>query len=296
MSFNATESAFEGFRLARRAPMAILAWATAYIVFFAVFFAVAGGHLVNILNLAQQVQQSADPSMTDVTALMQAYGAMMGLVMPLSLLFSAVLTAAVARSVIRPEDKRFGYLRLGRDELRILGATLILALLMFAVVMAGSVVVGGFIGMAGALSAPFLILPAVLSGLALVAVSAWLAVRLSLVAPMTFAGQKIAIKESWALTKGRFWPLLGMAVLAGVMSMLVGLLGSIVIAPVNLVFGGLDSIAGAGTTNVATLLVKSWPALLAWGVVNSLLSAAQAAIVYAPFSAAYLGIKGVSRA
>jgi len=30
-------------------------------------------------------------------------------------------------------------------------------------------------------------------------------------------------------------------------------------------------------------------------VVNALLSAAQAAIIYAPFSAAYLGIKGVPR-
>lgn len=295
MSFNATESAFEGFRLARRAPMALLAWAAAYIVFFAVFFAVAGGSLINIINLAEQIEQSAEPSMDDLMVVFRAYGSMMLLALPLSLLFSAVLTAAVARSVLRPEDKRFGYLRLGRDELRILGATLIVALLMFAVVMAGSVVVGGFLGMAGALSAPFLILPAVLSGLALVAVSAWLAVRLSLVAPMTFAEQKIAIKESWAMTKGRFWPLLGMAVLAGVMSMLVGLLGSIVIAPLNLIFGGLESLAGAETTNIATLLVKFWPALLVWGVVNALLSAAQAAIIYAPFSAAYLGIKGVPR-
>lgn len=295
MSFNATESAFEGFRLARRAPMALLAWAAAYIVFFAVFFAVAGGSLINIINLAEQIEQSAEPSMDDLMVVFRAYGSMMLLALPLSLLFSAVLTAAVARSVLRPEDKRFGYLRLGRDELRILGATLIVALLMFAVVMAGSVVVGGFLGMAGALSAPFLILPAVLSGLALVAVSAWLTVRLSLVAPTTFAEQKIAIKESWAMTKGRFWPLLGMAVLAGVMSMLVGLLGSIVIAPLNLIFGGLESLAGAETTNIATLLVKFWPALLVWGVVNALLSAAQAAIIYAPFSAAYLGIKGVPR-
>ncbi|MGN7099244.1 hypothetical protein [Brevundimonas diminuta] len=275
--------------------MALLAWAAAYIVFFAVFFAVAGGSLINIINLAEQIEQSAEPSMDDLMVVFRAYGSMMLLALPLSLLFSAVLTAAVARSVLRPEDKRFGYLRLGRDELRILGATLIVALLMFAVVMAGSVVVGGFLGMAGALSAPFLILPAVLSGLALVAVSAWLAVRLSLVAPMTFAEQKIAIKESWAMTKGRFWPLLGMAVLAGVMSMLVGLLGSIVIAPLNLIFGGLESLAGAETTNIATLLVKFWPALLVWGVVNALLSAAQAAIIYAPFSAAYLGIKGVPR-
>lgn len=295
MSFNATESAFEGFRLARRAPSAILAWAGAYVVFFAVFFAVAGGSLVNIINLAQQIEQSAEPSMEDLAVVFRAYGSMMVLALPLSILFSAVLTAAVARSVIRPEDKRFGYLRLGRDELRILGATLIVALLMFGVVMVGTTVVSALIGLAAAMSAPFLILPAVLAGLALAAACVWLAVRLCLVAPMTFAEQKIAIKESWAMTKGRFWPLLGMAVLAGVMSMLVGLLGSIVIAPMNLIFGGLDSMAGAGTTNVIALLGQFWPALLVWCVVNALLSAAQAAIVYAPFSAAYLGVKGAPR-
>ncbi|WP_433948400.1 hypothetical protein [Brevundimonas diminuta] len=201
MSFNATESAFEGFRLARRAPMALLAWAAAYIVFFAVFFAVAGGSLINIINLAEQIEQSAEPSMSDLTSLGQAYGAMMGLALPLSLLFSAVLTAAVARSVIRPEEKRFGYLRLGRDELRILGATLLVALLMFGVVMGGTALVSIFVGLAASMGAPFLILPAVLAGLGGAAVAVWLAVRLSLVAPMTFAEQKIAIKESWAMTR-----------------------------------------------------------------------------------------------
>lgn len=292
MSFNPTESAFEGFRLARRAPLALLAWAAAYIVFFVVFFAVAGGSLINIINLAQQIEQSAEPSMSDLTTLGQSYGAMMGLALPLSLLFSAVLTAAVARSVIRPEEKRFGYLRLGRDELRILAATLLVGLLMFGVVMGGTVLISLFVGLAASMGAPFLVLPAVLVGLAGVAVAIWLAVRLSLVVPMTFTEQKIAIKEGWNLTKGRFWPLLGMAVLAGVMSMLVGLLGSIVIAPLNLIFGGLESLAGAETTSIAALLVKFWPALLVWCLVNALLSAAQAAIIYAPFSAAYLGIKG----
>ena len=295
MSFNATESAFEGFRLARRAPLAILAWAAAYLVFFAVFFAVAGGSLINIINLAAQIEQNAEPSMSDLATLGRAYGAMMVLVLPLSLLFSAVLTAAVARSVIRPEEKRFGYLRLGRDELRILGATLLVGLLMFVVTMAGMTLVTLFLTLAASLGAPFLFLPAVLAGLGMAAAAVWLAVRLCLVAPMTFAEQRIAIKESWAMTRGRFWPLLGMAVLAGVMSMLVGLLGSIVIAPLNLIFGGLESLAGAETTNVAALLVKFWPALLVWGVVNALLSAAQAAVIYAPFSAAYLGVKGVTR-
>nr|WP_313632580.1 glycerophosphoryl diester phosphodiesterase membrane domain-containing protein [Brevundimonas naejangsanensis] len=295
MSFNATESAFEGFRLARRAPLAILAWAGAYVAFFAVFFIVAGGSLVNIISLAEQVEQNPSPSMSDLTMLGQAYGAMMGLALPLSLLFSAVLAAAVARSVIRPQDKRFGYLRLGRDELRVLGATLLVAVLMFALTMGGALVVGVLAGMAAGTGASWLLIPAVLGGLAIVAVAIWLAVRLSLVVPVTFAEQKIAIKESWTMTKGRFWPLLGMAILAGIMSILVGLLGSIVIAPLNLIFGGLNSLIGAETTNVVALVARFWPALLIWGVVNALLSAAQAAIIYAPFSSAYLGLKGQTR-
>ena len=295
MSFNATESAFEGFRLARRAPLAILAWAAAYVIFFAVFFAVAGGSLINVVTLAEQLQQSAEPSMEEMATIMRAYGALMFLALPLSMLFSAVLSTGVARAVIRPEDGRFGYLRLGLDELRILAAMLAVGLLMLGVTAGGMGVAGVLGGLAAGTSAPVLILPAVLVGLATVGVSIWLAVRLSLVVPISFAERKIALQESWVMTKGRFWPLLGMAVLAGVMSMLVGLLGSIVIAPLNLIFGGLESLAGAETTNIATLLVKFWPALLVWGVVNALLSAAQAAIIYAPFSAAYLGIKGVPR-
>ncbi|EKY30263.1 hypothetical protein HMPREF0185_00609 [Brevundimonas diminuta 470-4] len=296
MSFNATESAFEGFRLARRAPLAILTWAGAYLAFFVLFFAVAGGSLVTIISLAEQVEQNPSPSMDDLTMLGQAYGAMMGLALPLSLLFSAVLATAVARSVIRPQDKRFGYLRLGRDELRVLGATLLVAVLMFFVTMGGALIIGLFAGLAAGTGASWLLIPAVLGGLALVAVAIWLAVRLSLVVPMPFAEEKIAIKESWAITKGRFWPLLGMAILAGVMSILVGLLGSIVIAPLNLIFGGLNSLIGAETTSIAALVARFWPALLIWGVVNALLSAAQAAIIYSPFSAAYLGLKGERRA
>lgn len=295
MSFNATESAFEGFRLARRAPLAILAWAAAYVIFFAVFFAVAGGSLINVVSLAEQLEQSAEPSMEQVTTILRAYGTLMFLVLPLSMLFSAVLSTGVARAVIRPQEGRFGYLRLGRNELRILLAMLAVGLLMLGVTVGGMGVASVLGGLAAEMNTPLLNLPAVLVGLATVGVSIWLAVRLSLVVPISFAEEKIALKESWVMSKGRFWPLLGMAVLAGVMSMLVGLLGSIVIAPLNLIFGGLESLAGAETTNIATLFVKFWPALLVWGVVNALLSAAQAAIIYAPFSAAYLGIKGVSR-
>lgn len=296
MSFNATESALEGFRLARRAPLAILTWALAYLVFFIVFFALAGSSLIHIVTLAEQVQGSAEPSISDLMALGQAYGSLMIFALPMSLLFGAVLATAIARAVIRPAERRFGYLRLGKDELRVLLVTLAVGLIMFGVTFVGMGVVGVLAGLAAGMGAPVLILPAMLAGLAVAAVAIWLAVRFSLAVPITFAEQKIAIKESWAMSKGRFWPLLGMAVMAGVMSMLVALLGSIVAAPLNLMFGGLDRLAGAETANVAVLLTRFWPGLLIWAVVNALLSSAQAAIIYAPFSAAYLGIKGAPRA
>lgn len=295
MSFNATESAFEGFRLARRAPWAILAWAGAYVALCAVVVAVAGTSLLHIVTLAAQVEQSAEPSIGDLMALWQAYGALMVLILPVSLLFGAVLSTAVARAVIRPGERRFGYMRLGKDELRVLAVTLGVGLVMLAVMIAGVGLVSALGRMAASMSAPFLILPGVLAGLATAAVMIWLAVRLSLAVPITFAEHRIAIRESWVMTKGRFWPLLGMTVLAGVMSLLVALLGSMVAAPLKVMFGGLDRLAGAETTNVVALLVQFWPGILVWVLVNAILSSAQAAIIYAPFSAAYLGIKGAPR-
>lgn len=286
MSFNPTDAAFEGFRLARRAPVAILAWALAYAAFFLVFFGVAGGSLVTIISMAEQLEQTSQPSLEQLTPLMQAYGALMGWALPLGLLFGAVLSAAIVRSVLRPDEKRFGYMRLGGDELRVLGVSVVVGIIMMLAGMVVFGVVGFLVGLAGGLNAPFLWLPAVLVGLAGVAGLIWLAVRLSLAVPITFAERRIAVLDSFRLTKGRFWPLLGMAVIAGVMSLLVAFLGAIVAAPLTMIFGGLERLANQ-EGGVVAILQAAWPALLVWTIVNAILSAAQAAIVYAPFSVAY---------
>jgi hypothetical protein len=294
MSFNATESAFEGFRLARRAPVAILAWSLAYAAFFVVFFVVGGRSLIHILTLIEQMKAS-EPSMAELSELGRAYGLLGLWVMPLSLLFGAVLNTAIARSVIAPGDRRFGYLRLGRDELRVLVVNIAISLIFMAVTLVGMGVAMGLAGAAGAMSLPVLVLPAVLIALAAVGFGVWLAVRLSLAVPITFAEKRIAIFDSFAVTKGRFWPLLGMAVLAGVMTMLVSLLGSMVAAPLNLMFGGLERLTTGGASDLQALLVAAWPALLVWTVVNAVLSAAQAGILYAPFASAYQAFKGAPR-
>ncbi len=123
MTFPATDCAFEGFRLTRRAPLAVLSWAAAYAVFIGLMFLLVGPHFVTVLSVIteMQAQGQTEPSPEDVERLAQAYGVIIGWAMPLGLLFSAVISTAIARSVIRPEDRKFGYLRVGKDELRVLG-------------------------------------------------------------------------------------------------------------------------------------------------------------------------------
>ena len=293
MTLPATDCAFEGFRLTRRAPKALLTWALAYGVFFTLFFLVAAPNLVTVMSMVTALEGNSNPSIEEIQPLMQAYGAMFAWGMPLAILFSAVMNTAIARSVIQPEDSRFGYLRVGKAELRVLAVNLIVAVItgLAAIVVFAIVSVIAAI----ALTVPALWLVVVLLSLAGLALIIWLTIRLSLAVPITFAEGRIAVKESFAMTRGVFWPLLGMAIIAWVMALLVALLGSAVAAPISLLVGGMDRLAGLENAGVAQMLRVAGPALAVSLVVNAVLSAAQIAIMYAPFSAAYLQLKGAPR-
>lgn len=296
MTFSATDCAFEGFRLTRRAPVAVLTWAAVYVVFFGLLFLLVGSHFVTVLSVItqMQVQGQTEPPAEDMERLFQAYLAIVAWGAPLWLLFSAVISTAIARSVIRPEDRKFGYLRVGKDELRVLGASLIVALIMFAVTMAGFTVIS--LVAAGAVAVPALWLAVVLLSLAMVALLAWVSVRLSLVVPSTFAEGRIVVKPAFAMTgKKVFWPLLGIAVIAWVMAMLVGLLGSAVAAPLSLMVGGAERMIEMEGASVPSLLGALGPMLAVSLVVNAVMTAAQVVIMYAPFSVAYLHLKGAPR-
>ncbi|MBD3832470.1 hypothetical protein [Brevundimonas bullata] len=296
MTFPATDCAFEGFRLTRRAPLAVLSWAAAYAVFIGLMFLLVGPHFVTVLSVIteMQAQGQTEPSPEDIERLAQAYGVIIGWAMPLGLLFSAVISTAIARSVIRPEDRKFGYLRVGKDELRVLGASLLVSLIMFAVTFAGFMVVT--VATAGAMALPALWLVVVLLSLAIIGLLIWLSVRLSLVVPSTFAEGRIMLKPAFAMTGEKvFWPLLGMAIIAGIMAMLVGLLGSAVAAPLSLMVGGSEQLVAMQGASVPSLLSALGPMLAVSLVVQAVLSAAQIVIMYAPFSAAYLQLKGAPR-
>ena len=295
MAFSATDAVFEGFRVVRRQPLTLVFWSLFYAASMVAAFAMIGPSLIGFVTATEQLEQSgATPTMEDFAPLFQTMGLLFAVLLPISLITGAMINAAVARSVLRPGESALGYLRLGMDEVRVLVVSVVLFLVFLVLMAVPSGLIGVVIGMTVAAEAPALWLLVVLLVLAAIALFAWLSVRLSLAIPITMAERRIAIFDSFGFTKGRFWPLLGMALLAWFLSMVVGLLGSLVAMPLEMATGGMTALEGLEDESLQVILQAAWPAIAAWILINSVMSALQVAVVYAPFSAAYRDIKAAA--
>jgi hypothetical protein len=293
MAFSAADCAFEGFRVARRTPVTILIWALAYILFTALMFALAGGSFVALMAAATDLQGVTNPTPADLEPLWAAYAGM-AWILPLSLVFGAVMYAAALRVVLRPEEKAFGYLRLGMDEVRVFVVTLVLTILagIAAAVVFGLAGVLGALAAAAAGDAGGLIAFVVV--LAAVAFFIWLAVRFSLALPITVAEKKFAIFDSWNVTKGRVWGLIGMTLIVIVMAVVVSILASIIILPLMFFTGNISELATMEGADIGQIMSAMGPAIIIYVISNSIISALSLAIFYAPYAAAYRDIRGVA--
>lgn len=207
--FSIQEAALGGFAAVRAHPRALLVWTpvafvislTAQVVFFQL-----GGQELDWSVLRE------DPA--QVSALAQKVAPAELALLLVGLVANAFVQAAMMRLELSPKDSRFGYFRVGLDELRQLGLE----------VLAMVVLMGGYFGFALVVS----LVVVAISGLgaapnvaevftgvlgALVILGA-VAVRLSLAVPLTFDTGRIDLFGSWRLTRGQFWPILGVYVLA----------------------------------------------------------------------------------
>jgi hypothetical protein len=291
MSFSATDAAFEGFRVVRRHPITALSWGLVYLVMFLVVFGLGAGQLASIMAAAEAVEQSANPTPEELVALGQTYMGLLVWMAPLGLATGAVLSAAVARSVLRPAESAWGYLRLSMDEVRVLAVTLAIALIVGLASSLVFTVVGVVFGLGSSSGQALVILLSLVLGLGAVALVVWLSVKFCLSVPMTIDRRKIVLFESFNATKGRFWSLLGMAIIALIMSFVVSILGTIISAGTDLATGGIARLSALDGLSTIEILAQAWPAILVWSVVNAVLSALQLAVLYAPFSAAWQGLR-----
>ena len=294
MTFSATDAAFEGFRIMRRDPVAVGLWALAYLIFFGLVFAVFGGSIAKIAAVSADMQTGGEPTMQDFEALGLGYAVMASVVGPLSLVLSAVLSAAVVRAVLTPDQKGFGYMGLGGDELRVLLVSVVVVILISLAAIVAFGAVGLLAGFTAASGLNILWLLVTLLGLAAVAFVVWLSLRLSLAVPITVDERRVAIFDSFAMTKGRSLPLLGMMIIACIMAMLLSAVSSILARPLTFAAGGLDSLVALEGEPTLTVLRAAGPAIAVWVVLNAVFSALQMVVLSAPFAAAYRDLKRAS--
>jgi hypothetical protein len=299
--FSAADAAFTGFRLVWERPWVVAIWAglqfTASLA-LNLFIAISAGAAFSQLQQVG-VQPPADPAkmMTLLREVAPTYVAVLIAV----LVLAAVFYAAMNRAVMRPAESQFGYLRLASDELRQLGLFFCLILLAFAFYLAVLIVASLVAGVlaaalgAGAQMAVGVLLAVLLP--VLLCAFIFLGVRLSLASPITFATGRINVFGSWAMTRGRFWPLFGTYLIAFALSLVVSALTlAIAVLAVAVLGGGLQALGSAFQADLGSVAAIVTPSRLVYLAISSIGAALSAPITMCPPPAIYLALTGAAPA
>lgn len=286
--FSATDAALEGFRITRERPKALLAWT---VFCFAVSVA---GVLITVSMPAEArsaleaLQGNQSP---DITALMEAL-AILSPMLLFGLAVQCVMAAAVYRIILRPRDEKFSYLRLGKDELRLMALTLIYLVLGVMLLAAVQIAVGIIAFAASLLGQAAMMFVGSAAELFSLGVFFYVGVRMSLAPVITFDRGRLAILDSWSLTHGQFWRLLGAYLLAiccvFVVAILVMMLFLLVSMIVILAMGGsISDLTHILQPDETTLRSYLNPFMVAYMVVGSVFTAIYYAVIAAPGALAY---------
>ena len=240
--FSPTEAVFAGFRFARERPAAILVWSAFLMVVLAVVSIAMfdlGGDSMTSLVIASQAEK---PDPQQLMKLMQDVAPATLFASLLMIVFGAVLSTAILRVQLNRGPHPWAGLRLGGDELRMLGA---MALVVLVVVFL-ELLIGTASGLLATVGVP----PAVtlIPGLVLILA---VQVRLSLVGVISQVEHRIDLLRSVRLTGRPFWPLLGAYVLLLAITLVILFLLTIVFAAL---MGAATLATGGGVNQLALML------------------------------------------
>ena len=202
-----------GFRLIARNPLALLWWSAVFLVvvglpvmLFVVYV------LPSLIAAIQETVRNAGPP--DPFRMMELQSRMLGWqpgIWLLQIVTQTLLMGAVFRGVLEPENSRWGYLRLSRQELWLGLTYLVISVMALIMAFLLFLPLGVGIGMAAAAAehgggaSPVAMVVICVSLLAGMGVMLWVLLRLSLALPMSFAQARFMIYESWDLTRGQAW-------------------------------------------------------------------------------------------
>ncbi len=292
--------AFEGFRVIRARPQLIPIWGLVLLVFYAGFFymmaTMMGPVFADLQNLSAGAGAATNPAA--VMGIYQRILPMYGILIPGGLVFGAVMNCAVYRAVLEPANSAFGYLRLGGDELRMIGVNLLFMLVFIAAEFAIGIGFGIVLGVSAVAAPKAAGFVGVILGLVVFGLVIWLWTRISLFTVQTFATKKINLFGSWSLTRGHFWTLFGGYIVVLVLAIIVEILFMIIFGVatgLTSAFVHVAPVAPAATSNPfnAFATVFANPVLLVvMALFIVLLAPLMITIMIAPAAAAYRALTG----
>ena len=289
-AFPVVDVALEGVRLTRERPGTVLAWgvvlAAAQALTVALLAATGAGE-----GLAAFTRLGATPGADPAAAAALLSGAAPGLLLSAGtgLLAQTAVYAALLRAVLRPQDKRLAFLRVGLDELRLLGVlaaltalggvTLLVLLTALGMLILPLASVGGY-----ALSAA---MPLVMA-LAIAALS-YPAVRLSLAPAASIAEGRARLFGVWPMTAGVFWPLMASALLAAVLAAVVAVVGEVLVTALWALGAGqnMETAAASLQPDLRTAAGALTPGSIGGVVTGGVITAFALTAAVAPGAAAY---------
>ena len=286
-TISATDAAFSGFALARSKPRIVLVWG---LVLLAISVVTS---VATILTVGQAMMDMQSASQTnDQEATMRSLGVLAPfylVALPLTLLYYGVATAAVNRMVLRPEDSRNAFIQFGGDELRMILVMVVQWLIGVGAIVGAALLAGILTGVASAAGGAIAgVIVGIIAGVAAIGLVVWISIRLSLALSQTFATGRLNIFGSWALTKGRFWPILGAYLLAVILLIVVFLLAFAVQALVAIALGGgFAGVTSLFQPDMSTLAAFFTPAMIVYSVIGGFISAVSLMVMYAPAATIY---------
>lgn len=248
--FNVEDAAFAGVGILGRNPGAALVWAVAWALLAALVAIPFAGILTQFFSLA--MSSGGRPDTAALLPILPGLGAFWLLTLLFGLAVGAVISCAVYRAVLEPDNSAFAYLRLGDQEIHVLLVYFVRSVLILAINIGLSIVVAMF-AFAGAAAGPSVAGAIDIIGrLIILAVLIWVQLRLALAGPMTFSERRFRLFESWSMTAGSFWRLF-----------LVGLIILLISIVVYLALGTLGVAVGMNLPRPADLqgLLQQSPSL-----------------------------------